>query len=525
MRELQGSRWPRMVVLAMAMILFASTRPLAAQELREKDLLVGLPSRSSDLAPRQLYAVDVVCAAPKAPDAAAKRALTSGWLGKSYTASHVVAISDKPPTMTDGKVGLPTSALIMVLPYAFSKEDDYRNLDCSSTYFVVGNKDLFFYTSLSLSSERKLKDVVEKVGIALKVAPPLLSLFATGGAATTVSTFISGAVAAADPFKGFLDTLRSSEKIVRSAPLKVGRYEVSTPFGSEFVNVRAVASLVQDRDSDFTRLLAAQLEGIQATLQHDAFAEKCRALRTELVDSGLSSPTDRGYAMVQVALKSGFDRDRIVDCLPLEEALAVARLSSEIYWRSASADQRFTEEHVRERKWREIEERGVVPQPIYDNAIENRLYRLVTLLSRGGRKGGIAASDLATLRDITAAGIDVVDDTEQQDLVTATEVGIDGFANALYAKGVNRFGCFARTDSGGLDSAGDGAIAAFLGFLVPRDATEGSKKQAVVLRPFFKEGRFKRFVMSREIAWIEALLREKQSCGQLAIVEPKKPVP
>jgi len=525
MRGRRGSRWSRAGALAMAGALLASTAPVWGRDLVDKDLVVTVPSGASELARRQIYAVDVGCVPPKVQDTTTKKALTSGLLGRSYTASHVVVVSETPPAISDGKVGIPTSALIVVLPYAFSKEDEYRDLDCARTYFIVGNKDLYFYASLSISSESKLRDVVDKVGAAFRLAPPLLSLFATGGAATTVSTFIAGAIGAADPFKAFLDTLRTSENLVRSAPLRVGRYGVATPFGSEYVNVRAVASLVQDRDSDFTRLLATQLDGIAAKLQRDDFAATCRALRTELVDAGLSSPTDRGYAMVQVALKSGFDRDHILDCLPLEEALAVSRLSADVYWRNAAADQRFTEEDVRERKWRETENRGVGPQPVYDQAIENRLHRLVTLLSRGGRQGGISAADLATLRDITAAGIDVVDDTEEQDLVTATSVGIDGLAGSLYAKGVNRFGCFARTDGGGLDSAGDGAIAAFLGFLVPRDATKGTRNDAVVFRPFFKEGRFRRFVMSRDIAWIGALLQGKQSCGQLSIAEPAKAGP
>ncbi|KQW77593.1 hypothetical protein ASC89_20715 [Devosia sp. Root413D1] len=497
--------------------------PVEAQSLRH-GTTVRLLENNGEMQNGQLYAIDVSCS-PKGAKVPADPTVfeSTGVFSRTYyTASHLLIITLKDVADTPSLTQLPTDALVVVHPYTSAKDTGWRDSDCKRTVVVAGGPNIHLVIASAFSATTEPSPVVGVITGALKLASPLLALFGATPEAAAVTTFTAGIESLKKPYQDLLSTLNEGTKIrAGSATLVAGTYEISAPFSTETVTVRPVASLVQDGKYAFTKYLDDQIGSAKFTLNKASFSDTCLTINRELYDLGMHAPLDLGYAKLQLALRAKFTKSEILQCLTREQAIELLSKLPERFWGNVDVlTQRYTLPEVD--TVHPVDEAAPGAQPPFDK-VKRSLFDLVSSLSAAGRTGTVAAHQRAVLATLFADSV-LVSDRTSDELAGGGDRSLsrDALVDSLASSKIRRFGCYAATVKlAALDTVGDGAVAAFLGFVVDPNAVTAAESQAVVFGPFFGPNGIEKVTIMRDFAMISAIVTDAANkCGELSITNP-----
>ncbi|RWA70565.1 hypothetical protein [Mesorhizobium sp.] len=498
-----------MLLLTLA---FSVTVSAAFAESKSSRMGLAMTSPASgQLKAKQLYVVEITCRPLKKDLSGAIKQSAFGLVKTTETSSHLLMLSAKRPTQTGGKTVLPDSALFSNIVFSINTADVLDQRKCNDYFFVSGGKSYFLTVVENYSKEHAPGQAISILKNGIKLAQPLFTLFGAGELSLAVQPLLTAATGVETPYRDLLAELNKGDNLTKSEPLVPGTYQVSTQYSAETVTVREIASAVTDRNTGFTALFDQQLTDTKR-MQPPVTHETCNTILGDLNALGFNSPTDQGYALVQLAFRAGIKREDVLKaCLPLEPAMAMARLG-DFYWKGLPG-YRFSEPEVQNANLID-ESKRIIPPP-FEAAVPS----IVKLIDAGNqilRLDDAPATAIAKTNEIFADKISVIDNTN--DALFGSLEGkppLDALLQ-LKNKGVTRLGCYVQT-SGATDAASDGAVAILLGFVIPVAAKEAGAEDAITLRPSFANGKISSLSISKNRAWIDSVLTNRTSCNELKI--------
>lgn len=495
------------VVLAISL-----AAPAAFADSNRMGLTMTSPS-SGQLKAKQLYVVEITCRPLKDLKGAIRQS-AFGLIKTTETSSHLLMVSAKRPTVTAGKTALPDAALYSGIIFAINTADvlDLRS-KCNDYFFISGGKPYFLTVVENYSKAHEPGQAISILKNGIKLAQPLFTLFGAGELSAAVQPLLTAVTSAETPYKDLLAELNKGENYTKSEPLVPGKYQISTQYSAETVTVREIASAVTDQNTSFTALLDQQLDATNTRMQPPASHAVCNPILSDLNKLGFYSPTDQGYALVQLAFRGGITKDDLLkNCLPFEAAMATARLGN-FFWKGIPSESRFTVPDVQNAF--PVPPSQQVVSPSFDAVVPS----VASFIDAGNqilRRDEAPAAAVAKANDVFADKIALADNTNDVLFGSSENKSPLDVLLQLKSGGVTRLGCYVQT-SGATDAASDGAVVILLGFVIPLTAKEAGPDDAITIRPIFAKGKIASLSISKNRAWIDAVLTNRTSCNELKI--------
>ncbi|MER9405218.1 hypothetical protein NKI36_14320 [Mesorhizobium caraganae] len=465
---------------------------------------------AADLEAKQLYAVDITCR-PTQMDLA--KAVKKGFLiSSTQTSSHVIVVSPTQPTKTGDKTTLPTAALFSDIVFSINAADRLDQRSCNDHFFVTGGRKYYLIVANNYSKTHEPGQAISFLKNGIKIAQPLFTLFGAGQLSAAVAPLLTAVTGVEAPYRDLLVELNKGDNFTKTIQLSPGKYQISTQYSVETVVVRPISSAVSDMNTTFTALFEQQVNDAKEKMQPPGSRATCGAILGDLRALGFYSPTDQGYALVQIALRGGLTKQEVLaNCLPRGPAMAVARLK-DFYWKGIPDESRITVQDV---------ENVLGPDtvPTLSPPFSSIVPAVVSLIDAGNqvlRRDDVPPAALLATNSIFTEKASLLDHTNDVlfgNLDGALPVDI---LRLLKSKGVTRLGCYSET-SGATDAASDGAPAILLGFMIHAQAKDAGADDAITIRPLFQTGKIAALSISRNRAWIESVLANRSACNEVKI--------
>ncbi|MER9910904.1 hypothetical protein NKJ71_09675 [Mesorhizobium sp. M0050] len=463
-----------------------------------------------DLEAKQLYAVDITCR-PIQSDLS--KAVKKGFLVSStQTSSHVLVISATQPTKTGEKTNLPTAALFSDIIFSINSADRLDQRSCNEHFFLTGGRKYYLIVANNYSKTHEPGQAISFLKNGIKIAQPLFTLFGAGQLSAAVAPLLTAVTGVEAPYRDLLAELNKGDNFTKTIQLSPGKYQISTQYSAETVVVRPISSAVSDMNTTFTTLFEQQVNDAKQKMQPPGSRAACGAILGDLRALGFYSPTDQGYALVQIALRGGLTKQEVLaNCLPRGPAMAVARLK-DFYWKGIPDESRISVQDV---------ENVLGPDtiPTLSPPFSTIVPAVVSLIDAGNqvlRRDDVPPAALLAANSVFAEKASLLDHTNDVlfgNLDSAPPVDV---LRLLKSKGVTRLGCYSET-SGATDAASDGAPAILLGFMIQVQAKDASAEDAITIRPLFQSGKIAALSISRNRAWIESVLLNRTACNEIKI--------
>ena len=472
-------------------------------------------SGGSSLQARQVYAVSVVCS-PAGKDLRASRRSNIPFIGRNVTETLSVVLSSKRISSAADLSSIATQAISAMFIYSVNATEQIDNRRCRESFFISGDAAPSLIVIRDSSTTYTPSQAFARFESGLKLATPLLTLLSAGQLATAIPALSSNFEAIRNPFQAFLSTFNNANRPTMIEPLREGKFEFSTSLVKMTIEVRPISSLLLDGSTRFTLMLSQHLNTVNRALSEANIEVECRKVTQSMAELGVNSATDQGYVLVQLGLRAGYTKPKLIECLDRDQASAVARLS-EKFWKGSPTDVRIRPEDIPPNY---AEPRiGDGEQVAFDVA-SPVLIDLITGLGQLARNAEPPWGAMRYVEISLSERVDLVDTTSDLGIGLRAALAREDVPKILIDAGIKRFGCI-RAITGATDWASDNAPAVLVGFRVPPDAREATADQAVLLRAIFKGRQVTILKLSKDRGGVTAALGTRKDCGELKIVDAK----
>jgi hypothetical protein len=434
----------------------------------------------------------------------------------SRNRSLFVLIAPNAPSTTDK---LPSDALAALQVYTIGRDKDTKQTiisddrSCSKDFLVNGNKKVGIVVTDNWMNNFSDSVFGQVFSGTLSLMSPLFSLFTGGALPALIAGNITKIGNVQTNVQNMLTALNRGLNYTHPPlrQLRIGKYVIRSDYATVNITVRAVPSIVLDRNAAFKEDLRSQVAAANIKLDPAKIDTSCRGGRFDISQLGFKSNIDLAYGLTQLAAHAGFSIKDSVSCLTPEYA-KVAAAADERFWGN------FPKEFIIAAK--DLPALPSNPQPSWDS-VKTTLDQLVLALARYARNMPPLDSSIATLSKLLAPQLTIIDNT------TSIAIGekippaprFDAIKR-LTDKGYIRFGCYGPTDNT-TDQSLDGATSMFLVFKASSDATRTTLDAALAVRPQFTDAALSTMAISDNRAWITATLKARgYDCNGFSVDKP-----
>ncbi len=426
-----------------------------------------------------------------------------------------VLIAPNAPAGTDK---IPADALAAVQVYTIGKDKDTKqpivadDRGCEKSFLVNGSKSVGVVITDNRIDNFSDSQFGAILAGGLGLISPLFSLFMGQSLPAAIAGKVTNIGTVQTTIQNILTALGRGQNYTRELRnLRTGTYKLHTEYADVAITIRAVPSIVLDKNPAFRDDLKAQINTATIKLDGTKIETSCRGARYDISSLGFRSPTDLAFGLVHLSGHAGFNKKDTISCLTPEYAKV-----------AAAAPDQFWVGFLGEFK---IMPADLVPapkgQPTWED-IEATIDKLVVALARYARNDPPPKIAVDTLTKLLAAQVAIVDNTTSL-AISDESAPVDRFAavRRLKDKGYIRFGCYAATNNDTTDQRVDGATSMFLVFKAPSDAVKTSLDSALAVRPQFKDGVVTTLAISDNRAWIVATLKVRgYDCNGFSVEKP-----
>jgi len=505
-----------------------TTNPHEANARGDKPLHLNTvpPPQSAEFDKTSLYAVELSC--KKNQEVFPYSEQKKVFLEKTtYTTALSILISKTPPTMkADGTASLAASAVAFVPIVIVDKDAPaLDNSDaCSQSFLVYNAGQLFLVPTVSLSTTHQagfFVNVADKVmDVATSVAPVILG----SGISATLTGNLSNVQKTVAPINALLKTFDETRNYTATEKLLMGPTVVSTDYTTITINVRAVKSVVDDKNKDFADALKKE---INTALSNSKLSPtdpdpNCLPIANALNNAGFHSDRDQAFALGYIALSTFKTKDQIMSCLGTDYVVEAAQLG-DLLWAGVPHSLVVTLDDAS----------NYVPslpsapvQPPFEKKLQGTLYDLMDALGTYARRPDLSQPAVvkatATLTESFATNVTIVDRAGGIFAESAQTFTVPAIVDFLISKGFRRYGCYAQTteETGKLVT---GASAIFLAFRADPLATTTKVSDGIAINPIYQKGKIATLsIADNRSGWIDYVLSHRDKAYYCSNLEVQK---
>ena len=276
--------------------------------------------------------------------------------------SLFVLITPNPPSSVDK---LPADALAAVQVYTIGKDSATKQQilsdgrDCTKDFLVNGSKNVGIVVTDNWIDNYSDSSFGQVLSGSLSLVSPLFSLFTGGPVPALIAGKITNAGSVQTSVQNILTALNRGVNYTHPPirKLRVGTYVILSEYASVKIKIRAVGSIVLDKNPAFKNDLKDQVNAASIKLDLSKIDTSCRGARYDISSLGFGSPIDLAYGLVHLSAHAGFSIKDSVSCLTPEYA-TVAAAADNRFWSNFPPDFRIKPADV-EASSRKVNRHGI----------------------------------------------------------------------------------------------------------------------------------------------------------------------